>query len=476
MSASISAIPAELTPPGVGRLEAFRLIPRIDTYPVVVSFAQTILGRIVLLVLFGSGLAYAEKNWLPLVLCLALITFLPAKRRLLVTVSTLIFTFIVPWKTYPQPLFAAALLVVTLSIGALLFWCAEHWPHSWYGRRPVCFLLTSFSLLIVIASFLPRGTTSHKLVWNIIYGLSIYLWFICYSLLDRNAPDRDRFTLQLGSYSPFWGSTNTPFAKGAAYLRRIEARDASQLAVTQLKGLKLLAWSILISLFGSFFNHAVYTYLRIPSFEQALYLSASRHPLPWYICWASLLAGFFGGIISLSVLGHRFIAICRMAGFRALRNTYRPLSSRTVAEFFNRYYFYFKELLVDVFFYPFFFRYFKKNRRLRLVGAIFAAACFGNALYHFVRDLSFVERFGLRGAFVDFQVYAFYCVLLAAAISVSQLRHRKPAPSGFIRGQLWPSFLVVLFYCLLDVFGSTQRNYPLTEHLRFFVHLFNLNF
>ena len=35
------------------------------------------------------------------------------------------------------------------------------------------------------------------------------------------------------------------------------------------------------------------------------------------------------------------IACVRMAGFRALRNTYRPLESRTVAEFWNRYAFYF---------------------------------------------------------------------------------------------------------------------------------------
>ncbi len=404
-----------------------------------------------------------------------LITFVPGRRRLLVKLSTLVFTFVVPWKDYAQPYFAAALLIFVLTVGALLFWCASYWPHSWYGRRPIFCLLCGFSALIVLASYIAKGTMPHKLIWNVVHGLSIYLWFICYSLLDRNAPDRDPFSVQLGSYSPFWGSTNTPYAKGAAYLRRIEARDAQQLAVTQLKGVKLLAWSILISLFGSRFDYFVYQYLHIPTFQQALFLSAHGSAAPWFVCWASLLAGFFGGIISLCVFGHRFIAICRVAGFNALRNTYRPLSSRTIAEFFNRYYFYFKELLVDVFFYPFFLRYFKKNRKLRLVGAIFAAACFGNAYYHFVRDLGFVQRIGLRGALANYQVFIFYCILLASAISVSQLRHRKPAPTGFIRGQLWPSFLVVLFFCLLDVFGSTQRDYPLTEHFRFLGHLFNLD-
>jgi hypothetical protein len=475
LSASATTVPAELAPKGLSRVRNFRLIPRVDTYPAVVAFAQTIIGKLVLLAMFGLGLAYGSKDWRILTLCLALITFLPAQRRILVTISALLFAFIVPWKFFKQPFYSVALIVLVLALGAVLFWCATLWPRSWYGRRPVFVFLCSFSLLIVIASYAPQGTRTYQLVWDFTNSLSVYIWFICYSLLDRNAAGRDPFSLQLGSYRPFWGSTNTPFAKGAAYLRRIEARNPEQLAVTQLKGIKLLAWSIMLSLFGAVFNYCAYGYLHIPQFNEALYLSANRTPLPWYHCWASILVGFIGSLISFSAFGHRIIACCRMAGFNALRNTYRPLSSRTVAEFFNRYYFYFKELLVDVFFYPFFLKYFKKNHKLRMVGAIFAAACFGNAYYHFVRDLTFVQQQGLRGALMSDRVYLFYCVLLAAAISISQLRHRRPAPSGFIRGQLWPSFLVLLFFCLLDVFGFSDRNYPLTEYFRFMGHLFNLN-
>jgi hypothetical protein len=465
----------ERLPQPAGRLASFRLIPRIETYPIIVSFTQTIPGKLVLLALFGVGLTYHGGDWLPLIACLTLITFLPSQRRALVTLSALFFAFVVPWKSLSHPLYSAALISSVFLLGALLFWSATRWPRSWYGRRPILILLCGFAALVVFATYIPRGARAYKLIWDFAYVLTIYLWFIGYSLLDRNAPDRDGFALQLGTYRPFWGSTNTPFVKGASYLRRIEARDPQQLAVTQLKGLKLLVWSILLSLFLEAFNRCVYGYLQIHTIPNALYLSADRRPLPWYDCWASLIAQFLYGIISLSVLGHRIVACCRMAGFNALRNTYRPLSSRTVAEFFNRYYFYFKELLVDFFFYPTFLKYFKKQRKLRLVAAIFAAACFGNAFFHFARDLDFIQNLGVARALAGYQVYLFYCVALAAAISISQLRHRGPAPEGFFRGQLWPSFLVALFYCLLDVFGSTDRYYPLTEHFRFFAHLFNLN-
>ncbi|MCU1241683.1 MAG: hypothetical protein JWO71_2409 [Candidatus Acidoferrum typicum] len=475
MSVSLPTTPRELAPLPAGALANFRLIPRIETYPAVVAFAQTLAGKLVLLALFGLGLAYNHQSWEPLILFLALITFLPGQRRILLTLSTLAFAFLVTWTSFKRPLYVVTLLCLTLLLGAFLFWSAARWPRSWYGRNTILIFLSGFAALVLIAATAPQNVWFSHPLWDFTYMLSTYMWFIGYSLLDAKLEDHDRFGLQLGCYRPFWGSTNTPFAKGAAYLRRIEARNAEQLAITQLKGLKLLAWASLISLFSNFYQHYIYESFPIPTYSQALSLSASHVHLPWYVCWASLIGNFFGGIISLSIFGHTIIACCRMAGFNALRNTYRPLSSRTVAEFFNRYYFYFKELLVDFFFYPIFLRCFRKNQKLRLVVSIFAAACFGNAFYHFSRDLNLVYSLGLARALQGYQVYLFYCFALATAISISRLRPRSPMPPGFIRARLLPSFSVVLVYCLLDVFGSTERNYPLTEHFRFFAHLFNLN-
>jgi len=472
----IAAQPEQFGPQAAERLANFRLIPRIDTYPRVVAFAQTPLGKIVVLALFGVGLHYAKASWWPLIPWLLLITLLPERRRILVTVATLFFTFMLPLYSLPQSLYDMIFSASAIGLGAILFWAASVWPRSWYGKRPVLFLLTGYTAFILLATRIPSASSYRVHVWQFATVLSTYVWFIGYSLLDRKSPSCDPLRLQLGVYRPFWGSTQTPLPKGAAYLRRIEARDPEQLAVVQLKGLKLLLWSILISLFSQLFNRCVHDFFGVPSFTRALAISTGHSPLPWYMCWATLIAGFFEAIFYVSIYGHRFVAICRMAGFNALRNTYRPLSSRTVAEFFNRYYFYFKELLVDFFFYPVFLRYFKKSGKLRLVAAIFAAACFGNAYYHFFRDLDFIQKLGVMRALAGYQVSLFYCAVLAAAISISNLRRRDPAPKGFLRGQLWPSMCVGFFYCLLFVFsGTEQRIYPLTVHFRFFLRLFNLN-
>jgi hypothetical protein len=420
------------------RLANFRIIPRIETYPVVTKFAKTVIGKVLILALFALGLRFAMKDWIPLSLGLAAITFVPLRRRILLTLLTLVFTFAVPWANWLHPLYSSALIVFVIAIGAILFWLVSAMPRSFIGRHSVFLLLGGYSLLIVFAAYFPNDTPRYLVVWEFTATFGAYLWFIGYSLLDCRAPGRDDFALQLGTYRPFWGSPTTPFVKGSGYLRRIEAKDADQLAVTQLKGLKLLAWSLLIGLFSKYFSEGVHGFLAVPTFTNAFLHSVNRAPYPWYTCWASLITGFLGDILSISIVGHRIVACVRMAGFNALRNTYRPLSSRTIAEFWNRYYFYFKELMVDFFFYPVFLNYFKNHKRVRMAVATLAAAGFGNAFYHYIFNLSYISRLGLWRSLAAYHVYIFYCAVLAMAICISQLRKRRPPHAGFFRGHVVP--------------------------------------
>jgi hypothetical protein len=475
VSASLGATAALPPVTWPQRLANFRIIPRIETYPAVVSFAQSVRGKLLVLALFTLGLRFAAQDWLPLSLCLAVITFFPSRRRLLVSIAALLFAFVVPWAKFAHPLYTSALVVFVLALGAMLFWLAVASPNSFIGRHPVFVLLSGYSLLVVFAAYFPNTTPVYLTVWDFTAIFGTYLWYIGYSLLDCRAPGRDPFSLQLGSYRPFWGAPNTPIAKGAGYLRRIEARNAEQLAVTQLKGLKLLAWALLIALFSKYFTQFIYGSLGFPTFTEAFRHSVNRAPYPWHICWASLIADFLENLFSLAIAGHTIVACCRMAGFGALRNTYRPLSSRTIAEFWNRYYFYFKEMMVDFFFYPSFLNFFKKHKRLRVVFATFAAAGFGNAFCHFVFYLKYISQLGLWRALLGFHVYIFYCIVLAGAISLSQLRKRPQPPRGFLRAHAVPAFCVSLFYCLLHIFDYPERVYPITEHFRFLAHLFNLN-
>lgn len=91
-----SATPGDIAVARSPRPFGFRIIPPVDTYPAVVSFAQTLPGKAMLLILFGVGLKLSLPEWKGMTLWLALITILPQRRRLLVTLGMLQWTFLLP--------------------------------------------------------------------------------------------------------------------------------------------------------------------------------------------------------------------------------------------------------------------------------------------------------------------------------------------------------------------------------------------
>jgi hypothetical protein len=459
---------AQLAP---SRWSQFRLIPRIDTWPFIVAFVQTPPGKLALLACFGLGLETVVHN---LALCLALlaayavITFEPKLRHPVIAVAPLILGLL---QNLRHPLELGETFAV-LALGMGLWFCVLRWPRTLFARRPIVFLLSGFSALIVVAGSVPPQSRLAAVLWSLVGASAASVWFIAYALTDKGSrPGRDG-ALELAALRPLWGSTTTPFPKGAAYLRRIEAKTPEELAVVQLKGLKLLAWAILLGLFQRFWFWFFHGYLGIPLPDKAMEMFLQGAPIAWYMRWTTQILFLFEVVLGISVFGHTFVAGARMAGFRALRNTWRPFSATTVIDFFNRFYYYFKELLVDLFYFPAFLRYFKKHRRVRTIFATFSAVLFGDCFFHITRDWHFLRERGLWRGMLSYQEGFFCCLILAIALSVSQLRKRRPRPRGFLRGQLLPSLKVGFFYTLMAVFGSDSHAFTIAQSLRYFASLF----
>jgi hypothetical protein len=489
------------------RLEHFRIIPPLESYPALVDLVQEPVGKVVLLVTFAVPLRLLTNMWPHMVLILALIAFLPQYRRFLVTVGTLTWMFLhngwIDWgllaEVAPRTGMPAVissgfrLASITLFMGfcALCWHLIMHFKNAPFARRPVVFLYGLYATVLLAACCLEPGPMRSWL-WCFIILLGGYFWALCYSFTDKNAKTRDGFLLQLGAYHPFWMAgltTTTPYPKGAAYLRKTEAKPASEFAVTQLKGLKLLLWASILAVILDVFVYLVHgqqtgsisravhipLHFSLPPFNEALEKSVAGTPYPWYICWASVMAAFVRTMLDWSVTGHLIIACCRMAGFRAVRSTYRPLQSRSIADFWNRFSFYFKELLVEFFFFPTYVRYFKHHPRLRMFAATFAAAGLGNLLFHFVRDIAPVAEIGLWKSLVGYQTYVFYAVVLSAGIGISQLRAERKAnsqPTTWFRARVISPAAVLLFYCVLHVFDDTGRAHPLSERFVFLAGMF----
>jgi hypothetical protein len=212
--------------------------------------------------------------------------------------------------------------------------------------------------------------------------------------------------------------------------------------------------------------------LHIPTIYTALadYSKGVHYSAPW--AWLFVLYRFFVGLLELSIMGHVFIATCRLCGFNILRNTYKPLQAKTIAEFWNRYNFYFKELLVEFFFYPAYFRYFKKHPRLRLFFSTICAATFGNIVFHFFVLAAPLMKLGLKQTLLGFIPFIFYSVVLGISIGVSQLRNLPSGdkPAGIKSVISAP--LIFAFYAILGLFNLPYQKEDLMVNFKILASLF----
>src|SRR5579864_6043810 len=75
----------------------FRLIPRVETYPKVVSFAQTSAGKLVMLAAFGLGMRFYISDSafvVMLAFIFGIMTFIPEYRRFILATCPIIFVVI----------------------------------------------------------------------------------------------------------------------------------------------------------------------------------------------------------------------------------------------------------------------------------------------------------------------------------------------------------------------------------------------
>lgn len=498
------SVEAVRTPAVVKR--SFTIVPQLDAYPAIVRFGQTAVGKAVLLAVFAAGLFANEiHGWIELAVAAGIMAYFPTQRRMLLSLTTLYWlAFHSTWLNWSSLAAIAgadgqptnwiikatgfAILTATFGLLALYFQYVRIRRDAFAAKRYVLCLVTTSFLLMFLAAMAPVGGRAHFLLWAAVVVTSPYLWYFAYALKDASAKTPDGMLLQLGTLRPMWGGSNVPYAKGAANLRKTEVHTAEALSVVQLKAIKLLIWVFILRIllrilrvmvFGEptsvlrliGLGHLNLPRLNVPDLDIALGMAS----LPVSIAWISLIGHFAQAVLDLTIEGHVIIACGRMAGFNLLRNTYKPLYSRTVGEFWNRYYYYFKELLVEFFFFPTFTRYFKQHRQLRIFAATVAAATFGNMIYHFLHDYWFVAQLGLWKALVGFHVYFFYCAVLGIGIGISQLRGqgknrlRDDAPR-------WRKALattgVLAFFCLIEVFDQEGRSLNLWQCTHFFLKLF----
>jgi hypothetical protein len=451
-----------------------------------IGLAQRIPGRIAVWAV-ATGLLWWLDAGILMLAALPLVILFPARKRSILAFAALGIIFglnvtpsilgsgssagINPFELITN----ATLMIVVLFAGFLLALNFRRWPGV-IRRYPVMTLHVLIWGLILLSNFPMLG---------VLIQLDFVAWRLSYMVLlaSRGKIEGTTFRDHLFYLVPVFGGENTPFGKGLDYLTRHEAADSNAFARSQLAGIKLLILAVIWTFVLDFMNGVIFgkpdywltTWsLNLPTLTKMILVEGDW---PWYLGWLVIYLELITNVLTLAILGHVVVGCLRLLGFNVFRNTYKPLLSESVVEFWNRYYYYFKELLVEFFFYPTYLRARSVSPRIRMGLAVFAAAFVGNVYFHVLALPEIALNAGIYGFFDYWSSRVIYCFLLALGIWISMLRQQKARRAGAAAGGLarlrriagvW-TFYALIHVWMMRIDGSFNR-----ERLDFMLSLLGL--
>ena len=347
------------------------------------------------------------------------------------------------WRDYASlSTWLAPSLALPLLFGLvyLLYLAAKHFSQlpAVVRRRPQIMFHALFWSLVALVWMTPEESGVWRTVIALVaLSMPFIIWRCGYMLMSGQRGKTAKTTLRdhLFYIWPMWGGTNTPIGKGADYLSQHEAQTADAYARSVLAGIKLLLLSRLWGLTRLLMAALVFANpkspfmpllgdysLNIPRVQNIL---GGNVPASLITAWASLYFELIWETLEVAEDGHLWVGMLRLFGFNVFRNTYKPLLAESITDFWNRYHYYFKELLVDFFFFPTYVRYLKRWPKLRILAAVFVAAFAGNMYHHVLKAKKILVAGELAELWMMLNPRLVYCFLLALGIYFAMLREQK---------------------------------------------------
>ncbi|HUI56486.1 MAG TPA: hypothetical protein VLY04_16035 [Bryobacteraceae bacterium] len=420
---------------------------------------------------------------------IGLASFLPARRRsILSALAILVCVRNLNLKLVGGAaiLSANSVPLGALALGAAWILILSTWTRlfarvpRWLGRHSLLLLHGAAVALIVVLWALRQLAVINAFAAGALCTLvPELLWRSAYWIKWRGRETgRSPIWANLFAILPFVGAGGVPIGKGPAYLAKHEVRDADRLAIAQVEGVKLLALALLWQAADGVLSCVLWRFKAewlpawivparrlLPTMDLLLRLPM-RFPL-WQR-WACLYGELFHAILVLAVYSHTIVGIFCLLGFHIPRNMKSPLLATTILDFWGRYYFYFKELLMDFWFFPVFLRTSRFPVLWRTMLATMSAAFLGNLYYHLVLYWPALAA----GNWTTFRNQAaarvIYCALLAAGLCGSfarSLKRRSSVSSAPIPRRVFQVLMVLGFFALIHVWNFIDPVIPAARRL-----------
>ncbi len=474
-------------------MTALSLIANFHEHSSLNELARTHIGKLIIWVIGTALLTYHHVSPLAAV-AIGLVFIAPAFRRIILSVATiavifeyyvdrqalaLSFSFVAPEHAMAWAKVGVFFTLITVGF-YVLFQLAKRLPNApgLVRRHPVlllhCVVISAFGLMLVFPPLAAMAELVPWLIWRISYLLQFG---------QRGGAKSTGFTDHLFYLWPIYEGSGLPYGKGLDYLSRHEARDEEADASSRLAGIKVLAlatlWDGTLYLFEGFFYHefaadALFGInIGLPTMQQAI----AQGDNSVGVAWLTVILGLFHIVLRYAVIGHIIVGLLRLAGFNIFRNTYKPLLSESIVDFWSRFNYYFKELMVEFFFYPTFLRFPRLHARLRLFLAVLAAAFVGNMYYH----IFFSQRSLAAGDYLiiwdTWSPRMVYCVLLAIGIWISMLRQQEARKVRATKTTLQKFRAIAgvwLFYSVVHVWNLTGDDLTWSKRIDFSISLLGL--
>ncbi len=471
-------------------------LTQLHEYGPLVAAAQTPLGKLGLWICGITLLTWHGAGSL-MMMALSLVMLFPGQRRVWLSLAALGLVI--------EGILDRQGVAPAMSIQILETLTAVQWGHLFIGVTSVVLVLYTLFLIATHFDRLPSVVRRYPLVimhggiwvglflsplaWLGILAQSPFLaWRISYllTLASHGKVAGTRFHDHLFYLIPVWGGTSTPYGKGLDYLSKHEAHEPEQFARSQLAGIKLLIlailWNLALGLINTFCfdGHVIQSTglpqgwaLGLPSLTEMMRPDVSYTAV---MAWEVIYLDLIRSTLALAVTGHVIIGCLRLLGFKVFRNTYKPLLSESIVEFWNRYYYYFKEVLVEFFFYPTYLRCRWAGPRLRLFLAVYAAAFAGNMYFHLLASPQAIIQGDWVLIWANWGPRLVYCFLLAFGIWVSMLRQQKQRASvskASVPVRLRRIAGVLTFFAVIRIWSVRSPDIGFLDRFKFLVSLLN---
>lgn len=348
-------------------------------------------------------------------------------------------------------------------------------------RHPLITLhLCYWAFLCIIWVTAPAISPWRTVLIGIAAVFPFLIWRCSYLLLSgqHGRVANSSFGDHLFYLWPVFGGTNTPYGKGLDFLSKFEAKTGDELTRSQLAGIKLLILSVLWDWGIKLMNSGFYGADSIGGIPAMSVLVKQGANAPVIASWLCIYCEFLYQVLEHAADGHRIVGAIRLFGFNIFRNTYKPLLAESIVEFWNRYYYYFKEILAIFFFMPTYMRLgnaLKKYPSIRLFAAVFAAAFLGNMYYHLLQKTDLLVDGHVFEAIYSLRSRFFYCFLLAIGIFMSMARAQRrngQILSNTIVARTLRMFGVWTFFSIIFIWNIKAGDF--STRMAFFFNLFGL--